>query len=184
MLPYSLRLVWAIAVLLEGCTSVRVTPELPALTNPIPLVQGRIEYRGNLNYLPRTVAQTPPTSEPALTLRYETTETQQPSGWDVIALFNPLSIIGFPTGNRASTVMATLEILQNGNLLQSYTATSQQEAIRGIYYGSSFSELRREGLLAVRNSIEAQMARNRPSFSTAPQTPAAFADIPQPKEEP
>jgi hypothetical protein len=178
MMSSSLRLVWVLIGLIGGCTSVTVTPELPPLNTPIPLLHGRIEYHGNQTYLPRTVAPSPSASEQALTLRYETTEIQEPSDWDVIALFNPFSLIGFPTGHRSSTVKATLDILENGNLLQSYAATSEQDAIRGIYYGASFSELRRQGLIAVRNSIEAQMAQN------VHRNQAASSENSQNKEQP
>ena len=78
-----------------------------------------------------------------------------------LALLNPLSVLGIPTGRRNSTVTGTLEILQGTVVVKSYTATCLQEAHRGIYYGESFSDLRRTGLVAVRDNIEAQMSQDR-----------------------
>ncbi len=143
-----------------GCSTRTVTPELTTLDKTPVLIKGQIEYDGNRLYLPRTISEGDP-SEYGLRFRYATSETQDRSSWDVIALFNPLSILGFPTGRRNSTVTGNLEILKDTEIVKSYQATCLQEAYRGIYYGGSFSDLRRTGLVAVRDSIEAQMSRDR-----------------------
>lgn len=155
---------WALSFLLlfvvVGCSTMSVTPELATLDKAPVLIKGPIQYDGNRLYLPRTISEGDP-SEYGLRFRYTTSETQDRSSWDVIALLNPLSILGFPTGRRNSTVTGNLEILKDTELAKSYQATCLQEAYRGIYYGGSFSDLRRTGLVAVRDSIEAQMSQDR-----------------------
>lgn len=146
-----------------GCSSMSVTPELATLDKAPALMKGPILYEGNRLYLPRTISEGDP-SEYGLRFRYTTSETQDRSSWDVIALFNPFSVLGFPTGRRNSTVTGNLEILKDTEVMKSYTATCLQEAYRGIYYGESFSGLRRTGLLAVRDNIETQMSRDREFF--------------------
>ena len=143
-----------------GCSTISVTPELPTLDKAPVLIKGPIQYDGNRLYLPRTISEGDP-SEYGLRFRYTTSETQDRSSWDVIALLNPFSVLGFPTGRRNSTVTGNLEILKDTEVVKSYTATCLQEAYRGIYYGESFSGLRRTGLVAVRDNIEAQMFRDR-----------------------
>jgi hypothetical protein len=143
-----------------GCSSISVTPELAALDHAAVLIKGPIQYDGNRTYLPRTISEGAP-SEYGLSFRYTTSETQDRSSWDIIAIFNPLTILGFPTGRRSSTVTGNLEILKETEVVKSYAASCLQEAHRGIYYGESFSELRRKGLGAVRDNIEAQMSRDR-----------------------
>ena len=143
-----------------GCSSMSVTPELAPLDKAPVLIKGPIEYDGNRLYLPRTISEGDP-SEYGLRIRYTTSETQDRSSWDIIALFNPFSVLGFPTGRRNSIVTGNLEILKDTEVVKSYTATCLQEAHRGIYYGESFSDLRRTGLVAVRDNIEAQMSRDR-----------------------
>ena len=143
-----------------GCSTMTVLPELTTLDNTPVLIKGQIEYDGNRLYLPRTISEGNP-AEFGLRFRYTTSETQDRSSWDIIALFNPLSVLGFPTGRRNSTVMGNLEILKGTEVVKSYTATCLQEAYRGIYYGGSFSDLRRTGLVAVRGSIEAQMSQDQ-----------------------
>ena len=143
-----------------GCSTMSVTPQLATLDKAPVLIKGPIEYDGNRLYLPRTISEGNP-SEYGLRFRYTTSETQDRSSWDVIALLNPFSVLGFPTGRRNSTVTGNLEILKDTEVVKSYTATCLQEAYRGIYYGESFSGLRRTGLVAVRDNIETQMSRDR-----------------------
>ena len=143
-----------------GCSNMSVTPEFATLDKAPVLFKGSIQYDGNRLYLPRTISEGDP-SEYGLRFRYTTSETQDRSSWDVIALLNPLSLLGFPTGRRNSTVTGNLEILKDSEVVKTYTATCLQEAHRGIYYGESFSDLRRTGLGAVRDNIEAQMSQDR-----------------------
>lgn len=137
-----------------------ISPEQAILDKATLIITGPIQYEGNSVYLPRTISVGAP-SEYGLSFRYTTTETQDRSSWDVLALFNPLTIMGFPTGKRVSTVIGKLEVLKEIEVVRSYAATCLQEAERGIYYGESFSELRRKGLAAVRDNIEAQMSHDR-----------------------
>ena len=143
-----------------GCSTMSVTPELAPLDKAPVLIKGPIEYDGNRLYLPRTISEGNP-SEHGLRFRYTTSEIQDRSSWDIIALLNPFSVLGFPTGRRNSTVTGHLEILKDTEVVKSYTATCLQESYRGIYYGESFSGLRRTGLVAVRDNIETQMSRDR-----------------------
>jgi len=129
----SLLLLFVVA----GCSTMSVTPGLATLDKIPILIKGTIEYDGNILYLPRTISKGDP-AEYGLRFRYTTSETQDRSSWDVIALFNPLSVLGFPTGRRNSTVTGNLEILKDTEVVKSYMATCLQEAYRGIYYGGSF----------------------------------------------
>jgi len=159
---YLLSLTGALLMLslFTGCSTMTITPQLDTVDKPVVLITGPLQYDGNRLYLPRTISEGDP-SEYGLRFRYSTTETQGRSSWDIIALFNPLTILGFPTGRRDSTVGGNLEILKDLEVVKSYTASCQQEAHRGSYYGQSFSELRRTGLVAVRDNIEAQMSRDK-----------------------
>jgi hypothetical protein len=143
-----------------GCSTMSVTPDLATGEKAPVLIKGQIQYDGNRLYLPRTISEGDP-SEYGLRFRYTTSETQDRSSWDIIALFNPFSVLGFPTGRRNSTVTGNLEILRDTDVVKSYKASCLQEAYRGIYYGESFSDLRRSGLVAVRDNIEAQMSQDR-----------------------
>lgn len=146
-----------------GCaTRVHTLPEFPELQNVLVLLGGPITFDGKREYLPRTITDAP-TSENGLSFRYSYHEIQQRNdSLDVLALFNPLTLIGFPTGGTQSTVTGKLEILKGMEALKTYTATCVLEVTRTIFTdGESFSELRRKGLVAVRDNIEAQMVQDK-----------------------
>ncbi|HKC93917.1 MAG TPA: hypothetical protein VKB81_07850 [Nitrospira sp.] len=149
-----------------GCTTITVTPEVSVFEKVGVLMTGQIQYDGKREYLPRSISEAP-MSEHGLTFRYSTTEAQNRSGWDIIALFNPLTILGSPTGSLTSTLSAKLDIIKETEVIKSYTATCIQTATKGIYYGESFSELRRKGLLVVRDNIETQMFQDREYLTKA-----------------
>ncbi|MGH7407872.1 MAG: hypothetical protein ACREKF_07695 [Candidatus Methylomirabilales bacterium] len=121
---------------------------------------GAIRYDGNREYLPRLL-----TGDPAsrFTLRYVHEATY--GGQDVpgaVALFNPLTGLGFPTGERQLTIIGRLDIVaESGEVVKSYTATSVLERTRSLWSDETLSELRRKGLLGVRDNIEAQLYQDR-----------------------
>ena len=146
-----------------GCaTRVRTIPELPELQNVTVLLGGPITFDGKREDLPRTITEAP-ISENELRIRYSHNEIQQRNdSLELLALFNPLSLVGFPTGGTQSTVTGKLDILKGTEVLKAYTATCILEVTRTIFSdGESFSELRRKGLVAVRDNIEAQMFQDK-----------------------
>ena len=72
-----------LVVVVVGCSSMSVTPELASVNNAPVLIRGPIQYDGNRLYLPRTIAEGA-LSEDGLKFRYITSETQDRSSWDVL----------------------------------------------------------------------------------------------------
>ena len=124
-------------------------------------------YDGNREYLPRTIATA--SIEPVgLTLRYSYDVRH---GRDrvpqLLPLFNPLSIVGFPIGEDTLAVEGRLEILRGMEVIKTYTAACILESSRNLFWpGETYSEMRRKGLFAVRDNIETQMQRDREYLST------------------
>lgn len=150
-------------ILLCGCaTKITVTPKIVPSRNIEVLTRGTIIYEGNREYLPRTISEGL-SSGNALTLRYSYEETQQRDNTpEIIKLFNPLVLFGFPTGDRYLTVVGKLEILKGTTVVKSYSALCSLDVTRSLYSeGDSFSELHRKGLTAVRDSIETQMIQDK-----------------------
>lgn len=162
--PATLVLTLGVALItFPGCaTRVHTLPEFPELQHVIVLLGGPITFDGKREYLPRTITDAP-ISENGLSIRYSYHETQHRNdSLEVLALFNPLTLIGFPTGGTQSTVTGKLDILKGTEALKTYTATCVLEVTRTIFTdGESFSELRRKGLVAVRDNIEAQMFQDK-----------------------
>jgi hypothetical protein len=139
-----------------------ITPEVANLSSGTTLISGKIDYDGNAEYLPRTVS-VEPSEHVSLVVRYcyEVTYGRDAVN-QVIPLFNPLSLIGFPTGSDTVVVTAKLEVIQLGAVVKAYTSVCVLDKYRTIFYeGDSLSVLRKKGLLAVRANIEAQMSSDK-----------------------
>jgi hypothetical protein len=150
-------------LIFSACTSnVIVTPDLAMVQSDNFSIRGKIDYEGNAEYLPRTVsADSHPEAALLLRYRYEVTYGRD-AVHQALPLFNPLTIVGFPIGSDTVVVSAQLEILRESSLIKTYTAACMLSKNRTIFWeGESLSELRKRGLLAVRENIETQMYGDR-----------------------
>ena len=158
----------AVVMLLSGCAAKMVTtPEIQASPNADVRLQGKILYDGNREYLPRMLADA--SIDPIeLGFRYSyDVKYGRDSVPRVLPLFNPLTIVGFPIGEDTLAVEAHLAILKGEEVIKTYTAACLLESTRNIFWpGETYSELRRKGLMAVRDNIENQMLRDREFLST------------------
>src|SRR5512146_879212 len=91
----------ALAVLLwlPGCTARMVTtPTIETPPTAEVRVEGKVVYDGNREYLPRTIAEVTGETAP-LMLRYAyEVKHGRDSVPQLLPLFNPLTIVGFPVG--------------------------------------------------------------------------------------
>jgi hypothetical protein len=158
----------SLVMLLPACAArMLVTPEIEASTNAEVQLLGQIMYDGNREYLPRTIATA--SSDPAgLELRYTyDVRHGRDSIPQLLPLFNPLSLVGFPIGEDTLTVEGRLEIVRGTEVMKAYTAACILESSRNLFWpGETYSEMRRKGLVAVRDNIEMQMRRDRTYLST------------------
>jgi len=151
------------AVLLSGCaTNVIITPDVAAIAAGDFSLSGTIDYDGNKEYLPRTVSADA-SSVRTLTLRYRYEVTYgRDAVPQVLPLFNPLTIVGFPIGADTVVVTGKLEILGGSSTVKTYSAVCMLDKHRTIFSeGETMSEIRKRGLLAVRDNIESQMYADR-----------------------
>jgi hypothetical protein len=153
-----------ILIVVTGCgTTMVMNPQTPKYNGAIDFrIKGKIVYQGNREYLPKTIMDDP-NSVSALTIRYEYDVTYgRDDVHQALPLFNPLTIIGCPIGEDTLAACGKLEILQGEKSLKSYAACCAFQKTRGLFYeGDTFSELRKKGLLEVRNNIEMQMYQDR-----------------------
>ncbi len=154
-------------IVLVGCgTTMVVTPDVKSTAGIDVRVRGRITYDGNREYLPRTVVDYP-AGESGLAFQYTYEVIHGKDGVpQILPLFNPLTIVGFPIGEDTVVIVGRLEISKKNHAVKTYTATSSLDKMRNIFWqGETFSELRRKGLIAVRDNIESQMNRDRELLS-------------------
>ena len=154
-----------VVAILSGCgTTYHVVPVNHSTdTTPFSVV-GMIEYGGhNTEYLPRTVKQdeNATTGLPLINYVYNVGYGKD-SVPEILPLFNPLSIVGFPIGSDNIVIVGVLKIIKRGEVLKQYSSTCVFDKNRSLFYeGDTFSELRKKGLLMVRNNIENQMTNDR-----------------------
>jgi hypothetical protein len=153
----------SIPLVLSACApKVLTTPDLTIVPGNDFTLSGKIDYSGNIEYLPRTIsAESHPDATLTLRYRYEVTYGRD-SVEQVLYLYNPLTIVGFPIGADTVVVTAKLEVLKGNSQVKAYTAVCVLDKRRTIFWeGESLSELRKRGLLAVRENIETQMYGDR-----------------------
>jgi hypothetical protein len=152
-----------IYLIFSACApNVVITPDVSVIQNNDLSLRGKIDYEGNPEYLPRTLsAESHPRSTLTLRYRYEVTYGRD-AVHQALPLFNPFTIIGFPIGADTVVVSAKLEVLSESSQVKTYTSVCVLDKHRTIFSeGESLTELRKRGLLAVRDNIETQMYGDR-----------------------
>jgi hypothetical protein len=125
-------------------------------------VTGKVVYAGsNLEYLPRTVLAA---GNSAVVVRYEINESYDCS--DSPAVMAGVSIASKPfeppSGVNIATVEGRLEISSEGRPPKVYQSRCVlKQVVSAASTGWTFSQLRRRGLLEVRNNLESQMCHER-----------------------
>lgn len=153
-------LIWAISIsfiFIYGCkTNMAIDPKVTQIDNIEFRIQGKIIYEGTKEYLPRVLTEI--ISNTGLTFEYNYNviygKHDVPSA---VALLNPLTIVGFPTGENTTTVIGKLDVIKKGEVMKSYNSTCILEKTQNLFSEMTFTELRRQGLLAVRNNLEVQI---------------------------
>lgn len=167
---YLLRLglgIMLCSVVLVGCgTTMLVTPDLKPTAGVDVRVRGRIIYDGNREYLPRTIVDTS-AGESGLAFQYTYDVIHGKDNVpQILPLFNPLTIVGFPIGEDTVLIVGRLEVSKKSQAVKTYSVTAALNKTRNIFWqGETFSELRRKGLVGVRDNIEAQMNLDRELLS-------------------
>lgn len=157
-------IVLAAIILFSGCgTKFHVVPATTMQSLPSDFVlDGPVTYSYNPDYLPRTLRNSDTTAG-NIEFKYDyNVGYGKDAVPEALPLFNPLTLVGFPIGADSLVVVGHLEILKEGVVVKTYSSTCAIDKTRSVFYqGKTHSELRREGLIAVRDNIEAQMFNDR-----------------------
>lgn len=150
-----------LALLLAGCaTEVHIKPDVGPKPAGAVSVSSNIVFEGNRDYLPRNLRQA--TDNPAgITVYYRYDVAYGTKNLGAAALFDPITIFGLPTGKDILTIVAELRIQRGSRLLKAYQSACQIVERSNLWTNRTQTELRREGLLAVRDNIESQLALDR-----------------------
>jgi hypothetical protein len=139
---------------LLACTSLTTVPDLPPAAASEPLALAAT-YDGDPRFLPLDVVAVATPDAPFhydYEVGYERDDLPA-----LLALFDPLTLAGFPVGKTHVTAVGTLEARNGGQVVKRYTATSTVTQTRTLYSSDSQTALRTRALGAVRDSIAAQI---------------------------
>lgn len=159
---YRCLLLCLMIVFIISCTpTMNFVPKFDKLENISPIVKGKIDYDGNKEYLPRTISDD--SSENfILTIKYQYNVDYGGGNVHVANLFNPLVLVGFPIGQDTLIVVGKLDFIKQNKVIKTYSAACSFEKTRSVFYhGPTFSELRKTGLLNVKDNIESQTYKDK-----------------------
>ena len=139
---------------------------LPASAAAHCVVRANVMYDGNQDYLPTVLIRDAGTT-PGVVLRYSHDAKyglgELPNSFNLV---NPLTLIGFPTGSDNLVISGRLDVMRDGDVVRSYGAASAMKRIGSIFSeGDTFTEMRRRGLLLVRDNISAQLCADLPALT-------------------
>jgi hypothetical protein len=153
-----------LVVIIFGCsTRMAVSPQIEKFDKvPDFRLKAKIDYDGKYDYLPRTVlAEAAPGSDISISYKYLENYGRD-NIHQALPLFNPLSLVGFPIGENTLIVSSKLTISKNNEVVKEYSCSCALENTRSLFSeGETFSELRKKGLLTVRDNIESQMYHDK-----------------------
>ena len=165
---FILYCLFSLALLFSGCgTHMDVKPEVPAGQVDFTL-RGKVNYEGNWDYVPKTISNQSADNgnmsfNYAYNVLYGGTAMQQ----DIVAILLPTTMFGTPTGESDVQIRAKLDVMNGPNLIKSYIAACNIVSPRGVFAGgTNFTEIRKNGLMAVKENIELQMVQDRDFWSS------------------
>jgi hypothetical protein len=133
-----------------ACTAkLNVLPEVSKYPDQVEvLLRGGLVYEGKPEYLPRTIAgQRDGGNKLTLHYAYEDSHNRR----EILKLTQGYQQVG----SKSQYVVGNLEIRDGEKVIKKYTAVA---TLTGwSEYSETLTEMRRRGLLAVRDNIEAQM---------------------------
>jgi hypothetical protein len=159
-MPYYL---FSLVLLFSGCgTHMDVKPEVPGGQVDFTL-RGKVTYEGNWEYVPKTISNKEIDNgilsfNYAYNVLYGGTAMQQ----DIVTILLPTTMFGTPTGESDVQIRAKLDVVNGSNLIKSYVSVCNIVSPRGVFAGgTNFTEIRKRGLMAVKENIEFQMVQDK-----------------------
>jgi hypothetical protein len=160
---------WAAACLvLAGCaTEVVVRPQLADETSPGQCqIRAPVRYEGKQDYLPAALVDDPGASH-TTAIRYTYDAQYGLSELNpIVAILNPLLLVGFPTGNDNLVVTGRVDVIRGDATFRSYAAAASMKRSSTVFYeGETFTAMRRRGLLLVGANLSSQLCRDHEALS-------------------
>ena len=100
----------------------------------------------------------------------------------LLALVNPLTLVGFPVGSDNLIVTGRVDVVRGDTTVRSYGAAVAMKRSSTVFSeGETFTEMRRRGLLLVRDNLSGQLCHDQAILTAM--LSDAHATSPSPQSE-
>lgn len=149
-----------------SCTSIVVKPDnVGPIENSSLVLKANLTFDGNPLYIPKTIVESK-ASDLEIDYEYKVFYDGTKLNHEIIAGILPTTLLGLPTGGDDILVVAKLTVRKGGNAVKSYTAEARVTRPRSLFLGGvNKTELRKKGLLAVKENLENQMMHDHELLS-------------------
>jgi hypothetical protein len=158
----------ALGALLAACAPTRMSQPPPQTAlGEAGFLCGKVQYTGsNPEWVPRALRDMP--SDATRTLRFEYEIEYGIDDESAFDLFNPLLILGATKSKDSMYVLGVLTLEQGGKTLKDYRETITVDKSKSVFSeGETLTEMRRQGLLRLRDLIDARLAADRVALKEA-----------------
>jgi len=158
----------AICAALAACAETRISvpsPATPAATAAF--VCGKLEYAGsNREWLPRAMRDVSADTHRAIRYAYEVEYgIDDESAFD---LFNPFLVFGATKSEDSMYVLGVLTLSADGKPIKEYRENITLEKAKSLFSeGETLTEIRRQGLLRLRELMDAHLVEDRTALAAA-----------------
>jgi hypothetical protein len=155
-----LLLVSTLCLVLAACAGTRVSESNIVAVAPehVARLRANVDYTGNADYLPRMV-QPDAGAQKRVVIRYSHDVSYYVPGENPAQLFNPLLIAGMAKSSDKIVVTGLLEVVKDGGVVRRYQKVLVLDKDKTLFSeGETLSEMRRKGLLLVRDAIDQMLA--------------------------
>jgi hypothetical protein len=153
--------------LLVGCAATaNVTPTLSEKAAACQ-IRAAVWFDGKPEYVP-AVLIADATAHPEAGFRYSYEARYGLNEYNAfLVAVNPLSLVGFPTGKDNVVVTGRIELERNKTILRTYAAAASLKVTPTIFgEGETFTDMRRRGLMLVRENLSAQLCEDQSVLRT------------------
>jgi hypothetical protein len=142
-------------ILFAGCSNkMIIEPTVSKHISTAKQIKARII--GKKTFLPNIIVRY---DNSLISVDYSITETYNINGKnsDVLNLFNPLLILGFPLGDNLLLITSNLKIIKDEAVVKDYNAKCLHTYTRNLFGNPNFTTMRDECLNEIMNNLNSQI---------------------------
>ena len=147
--------------LLVGCAAtVSVTPRLGD-KSAVCQIRAPVRFDGKPEYVPAVLIADPSARPVEFHYSFEAQYGLNEYNAFLVAV-NPLSLVGFPTGKDNVVVTGRVDLVRGKTILRTYAAAASLKDTPTIFgEGETFTDMRRHGLMLVRDNLSSQLCADQ-----------------------